>query len=100
MPPRRSVRRAPTATAAPAWDSARAVAAPMPEEAPVTAATRPSRGPAIGSILFGSGQRARAQRELQLEAPVRVVEAGPEQLPQAGETVAHRLGMHVKGPRH
>src|SRR5215218_1856157 len=100
MTSRRSVRRAPIATPAPACDSASAVAAPMPEEAPVTAATRPSRGPAIGPILFGSGQGARAQGELQLEAPVRVVEAGAEHLPEAREAVTNRLWVHVEGAGH
>jgi hypothetical protein len=39
---RRSTRRAPSATSAPASASARAIGTPMPEEAPVTMATRPS----------------------------------------------------------
>ena len=40
----RSLRRAASATVAPAAESAVAVAAPIPDEAPVTAATRPSSG--------------------------------------------------------
>ena len=46
---RRSLRRAPSATAAPSATSARAVASPIPDEAPVIRTLRPSSEPAIGA---------------------------------------------------
>src|SRR5829696_1640191 len=94
----RSVRRAPRATLAPAADNARTVASPIPEDAPVTAATRPSSGPAIAGSL--PGDSACPQRQLQLEAPVGIVEPGAEQLAQACEPVAHGLRMHMERLRY
>src|SRR5215207_3125038 len=91
----RSVRRAPSATPAPAADRARAVAAPIPDEAPVTAATRPSRGPGMRPWML-PGEAPRPQGQLQLEAGIRVVEARAEQLAQARQAVAHGLRMHVQ----
>src|SRR5215218_2602309 len=75
----RSSRRAPSATSAPAWASARAKCTPSPDDAPVTTATFPSsrnRSRIVRSVIpppsqtgRGAGVRGRSRRPGRSERP-------------------------------
>ena len=91
----RSVRRAPSATLAPASDRARAVASPIPEEAPVTAATRPSSGPGMAARCYPAIRRAR-RASSSSKRPSGSSRRVPEQLAQPRQPVAHGLRVHVQ----
>ena len=68
---RRSLRRAPSATAAPSATIATAVASPIPDEAPVISALRPSSDPAIAASLYGGLARITARASPERSPPRR-----------------------------
>src|SRR5215218_5210166 len=52
------------------------------------------------SVLYELRRRTHAQRQLELEARVGILEAVTEQLAQPAEPVADGLRMHVEGAGH
>ena len=104
--PRRSTRRAPSATSAPASASAVAIGTPMPDEAPVTMATRPSsrKRSRTGWAQRRTCAKHRIDRAASVAPlglhPERVVEEQlPGRLEVAGERPVGHLGVEPRRGR-